>query len=56
MHFLRRSGVKELDYDDELQDLATANGSMAIVALDLHTAFYFGVEALYRGPKPSEVA
>ena len=50
---LHDAGVKELDNDEELDETAEANGSMSIVALDLQTAFYFGVETLYAGPKQS---
>ena len=44
---LRESGV-EVDYDDALVEIATANGSSAFVALDLATAWNCGIENLRR--------
>jgi hypothetical protein len=50
---LREQGIRQLDYDEELEDIAVENGSSGIVALDVHSAFHFGVEALYREPRHS---
>lgn len=47
---LRESGV-EVNYDERLRDLAVANGSSALDALDLATATALGVEALCAGPQ-----
>ena len=48
---LRESGVQEVIYDDELVELAKANGCSGFDALDLATAFAHGVESLYAGPQ-----
>jgi hypothetical protein len=53
---LRAEGVKELPSDQELEQIAEANGSSAITALDLDVAFYHGVESLYAGPRHREVS
>jgi len=46
---LREAGMK-VAYDEELQRIAEASGSSALVALDLATAVAFGVERLTAGP------
>lgn len=46
---LREAGI-EVDYTDELCDLAEECGSSAFVALDLHTAVAYRVKSLYAGP------
>ena len=43
--------MKEIDYDDELVELAEANGSGWHTALDLCSAVVYGVELLYAGPR-----
>ena len=48
---LRASGVKEVSYDDDLVELAKANGCSGFDALDLATAFAHGVESLSAGPR-----
>jgi hypothetical protein len=50
---LHRSGLDDLDYDEDLVAIAQENGSSAIDALDLVVVFHHGVEALYAGPKHS---
>jgi hypothetical protein len=49
-NWLRESGVEEITYDEELVELAEANGSGWHEALDLSTAVASGVESLYAGP------
>jgi hypothetical protein len=51
VNWLRESGVEEVIYDEESVELAKANGSGALVALDLSVAFAHGVESLYAGPR-----
>ena len=53
IELLRESGVEEVVYDDDLVELAEANGASAFDALDLATAFAHGVEGLTGGPKRS---
>ena len=48
--WLREAGVEEVDYDEELIELAEANGATAHEALDLVSALAYGVEVLYAGP------
>jgi hypothetical protein len=50
VNWLRESGVEEITYDEELVELAEANGSGWHEALDLCTALAHGVESLYAGP------
>ena len=50
VNWLRESGVEEVDYDDDLVELAQANGATAHEALDLAVAVSHGVESLYAGP------
>jgi hypothetical protein len=50
VNWLRESGMEDLDYDDDLVELAEANGSGWHEALDLSTAVAYGVESLYAGP------
>jgi hypothetical protein len=50
VNWLRESGVEEITYDDDLVELAEANGSGWHEALDLSTAVAYGVESLYAGP------
>jgi hypothetical protein len=52
---LREAGV-EVPFDEETRKLAAANGSSALVALDLHTALAYGIEALTGGPRKSRAA
>ena len=40
----------EVNYGRELREIAVANGSSAIDALDLATAVAYGVESLWAGP------
>ena len=49
--WLRESGVEDLDYDDELVELAEAKGSRWHDALDLVSALAYGVEVLWAGPR-----
>jgi hypothetical protein len=51
VNWLRESGLKEIDYDDELVELAEANGSGWHTALDLSCAVVYGVESLWAGPR-----
>ena len=51
IELLRESGVEEVVYDDELVELAESNGASAFDALDLATAFAYGVESLSAGPR-----
>ena len=51
VNWLRESGVKDLDYDEELVELAEANGATAHEALDLVSALAYGVEVLWAGPQ-----
>ena len=53
IELLRESGVEDVVYDDDLVELAEANGASAFDALDLATAFAYGVESLTAGPKRS---
>ncbi len=46
---LREAGA-DIEYNDELVELAVECGSGALVALDLSTAVAYGVEALTAGP------
>ena len=55
VNWLRESGVKEIDYDDELVELAEANGSGWHTALDLCSAVVYGVELLYAGPRKARL-
>ena len=50
VRLLRESGVQEVAYDEDLVELAAANGSSAFDALDLAVAVNHGVECLYAGP------
>jgi len=50
---LHAEGLEELPDGEELEEIAEQNGSMGVVALDLETAFYFGTESLYAGPRHS---
>ena len=50
VHWLAEAGVEEVAYDDELVELAEANGATAHQALDLAVAVTHGVESLYAGP------
>ena len=50
MNWLRESGVEEITYDEELVELAEANGSGWHEALDLSSPVACGVESLYAGP------
>ena len=49
VQWFRESGVEEVTYDDDLVELADANGSGCHEALDLSTAVAYGVESLYAG-------
>ena len=47
--------IKEIDYDDDLVELAEANGSGWHEALDLCSAVVYGVEILYAGPRKARL-
>ena len=55
VNWLRESGIKEIDYDDDLVALAEANGSGWHEALDLCSAVVYGVEVLYAGPRKARL-
>jgi hypothetical protein len=48
---LHRAGVSEIDWSDELVELARESGASAFVALDLVTALAHGLPALTAGPR-----
>ena len=50
VEWLRQAGIEEVTYDDELVELAEANGATAHQALDLAVAVSHGVQSLYAGP------
>ncbi|HEY6638551.1 MAG TPA: hypothetical protein VIZ61_12780 [Solirubrobacterales bacterium] len=51
VNWLREAGVEEVIYDDDLVELAEANGSGWHEALDLVSAVAYGVEVLWAGPR-----
>ena len=55
VNWLRESGIKEIDYDDDLVALAEANGSGWHEAMDLASAVVYGVERLYAGPRKARL-